>query len=119
VASEPAARTSRKRDTGRRESLTSPKRGEELLTLAEAARRSGVPARTLNRAALVGHLKAIRLGYQWAVTQHDVDAYLKEAPHRPGSLPGQGSTHSRRPGSRRPADGGPRSQEPGAPVGRE
>jgi hypothetical protein len=55
--------------------------------LGDLAARFGLSRRTLNQAALRGHLPARRVGYQWLSTPAAVDAYLKGARHRPGRTP--------------------------------
>ena len=49
---------------------------EYLLTLAEAARRSGVSAHTLAQQAERGRLQARKLGRTWVTTTAWLDAYL-------------------------------------------
>ena len=55
--------------------------------LGELALRFGVSRRTLNQAAITGHLPARRVGYQWLSTPASVEAWLKGARHRPGRTP--------------------------------
>ena len=88
-------RVPRKRDKGRRGSVTARARGQELLTLAEAAERSGMKRNTLNHAALDGKLEAVRVGYQWLVTAAAVDAWVKAAAHRPGPEPNSPTARNR------------------------
>src|SRR4051794_19251259 len=47
----------------------------------------GISRRTLNQAALTGHLPARRVGHQWLSTPAAVEAWLKAARHRPGRKP--------------------------------
>jgi hypothetical protein len=60
---------------------------EEELPLAEAARVRGLSRFTLASAARTGRLKARPMGSQWVTTLAAVDAWLKEARHRPGPAP--------------------------------
>jgi excisionase family DNA binding protein len=55
--------------------------------LGELATRFGLSRRTLNQAAIKGHLPARRVGYQWVATPAAVQAWLKEARRRPGREP--------------------------------
>ena len=62
----------------------------EWLTVAEAAERLGLNARTLRRAAALGNLESRRSGKVWLTTLFAARAWLKEARHRPGPRLGQG-----------------------------
>lgn len=61
------------------------------MTLAQAAALRGVNLRTLQAAALKGTLPARKFGDVWATTLPHVDAWLKNAKHRPGPLPKKGA----------------------------
>lgn len=50
----------------------------EPITLAEAARRSGLAHTTLRQAALRGRLRAQKIGRDWLTTPHDLDQYLAD-----------------------------------------
>ena len=66
---------------------------ESLLTLAQAAERSGCSVKTLRRAMDSGHLVAVRLGLRRG-RSHDLAAVPAEDPERPIQLhPG----HAREP----------------------
>ena len=60
---------------------------DEELPLAEAARIRGLSRFTLASAARTGRLRARPMGSQWITTLASVDAWLKEARHRPGPAP--------------------------------
>ena len=60
---------------------------DEELPLAEAARIRGLSRFTLASAARTGRLRARPMGSQWVTTLASVDAWLKEARHRPGPAP--------------------------------
>jgi len=62
-------------------------REDEELPLAEAARIRGLSRFTLASAARTGRLRARPMGSQWITTLASVDAWLKEARHRPGPAP--------------------------------
>lgn len=62
----------------------------EWVTVAEAAERLGVNARTLRRAAALGTLESRRSGKVWLTTLLAARAWLKDARHRPGPRLGQG-----------------------------
>lgn len=55
--------------------------------LGDLALRFGVSRRTLNQAAITGHLPARRTGNQWLTTPAAVEVWLKGARHRPGRTP--------------------------------
>ena len=55
---------------------------DEVISLAEAARLSGLAPHTLTLQAEKGKLRARKLGHTWITTRHWLDAYL--------------ATHSRR-----------------------
>jgi excisionase family DNA binding protein len=62
----------------------------EWVTVAEAAERLGLNARTLRRAAALGNLESRRSGKVWLTTLTAARAWLKNAGHRPGPRLGQG-----------------------------
>jgi excisionase family DNA binding protein len=62
----------------------------EWVTVAEAAERLGLNARTLRRAASVGNLESRRSGKVWLTTLAAARTWLKDARHRPGPRLGQG-----------------------------
>jgi hypothetical protein len=63
----------------------------ELVTLPQAAAARGLRVRTLQAAAASGQLRARRFGGKvWATTLLDVDAWLRNAQHRPGPRPRRG-----------------------------
>ena len=49
---------------------------DEVLTLAEAARLSGISAHTLAQQADKGKLRARKMGHTWITTKTWLDAYL-------------------------------------------
>jgi hypothetical protein len=64
--------------------------GSRTMPLSEAARRYGLNQRTLQYAARRGTLDATLLHGRWWVTTSDaVEAWIKDAPHRPGRAPRQ------------------------------
>lgn len=67
----------------------------EWVTVAEAAERLGLNARTLRRCAAVGNLKAHRSGKVWLTTQAVACGWLKDARHRPRPRLSQGAGRTR------------------------
>lgn len=51
-------------------------KGEELLTLSQAAKVYGYSSDYLRRLAESGRLKAKKLGHQWLTTSDDIEAFL-------------------------------------------
>ena len=49
---------------------------DEIISLAEAARLSGLAPHTLTLQAEKGKLRARKLGHTWITTRHWLDAYL-------------------------------------------
>jgi excisionase family DNA binding protein len=62
--------------------------GERLLTVREAAQRTGWSRENVQRAITLGLLPAHKLGRQWFVTEAAVRHWIETAPHRPGPAPG-------------------------------
>jgi excisionase family DNA binding protein len=63
---------------------------ETLMSLAEAARQTGVDASTLRHAIKAGKLKAIKPGHDWLVYLVDVQTYINDnnvRPRRPHKKP--------------------------------
>ncbi len=55
---------------------------ERLLSLTEAAARSGLSSSFLRRLCRTGKIEATRVGHYWAVTWRAVTAYLEDEEKR-------------------------------------
>jgi len=53
-----------------------------LLTIPQAAARSGIASRTLRDAAIAGNLPASKLGRDWLIAPGDLDYFSSNRPRR-------------------------------------